>query len=558
MRDNWFLYLIAVLLGGGIAGGLFFFNEDGTDAEVPFVEAAATTDEIIPLELTPVSEPQETAALESEPVVEDTAAEDAARAEALAATEEAARVEAEEARLLAEAEAAAQAEEDARVVAEAAAKAEEEARMLAEAEATARAEEEARVVAEAAAKAAEEARLLAEAEAAAKAAEEARLLAEAEAAAQAVEEARVLAEAEAAAEDARILAEAAAKAKEEARALAEAEEARLLAEAQQAEIDAENATASTSDSQVTETLSEPQTATADESEASEKTTEMTTVTGTTLTIEGEKPEFDVVRVDQSGTAVIAGTAMPNSTVSIMSDGEKIGEATANSSGEFVAILSTNNAETQNLDLESELDGQLAFSDESILILPNIGREAAESVDEDVSPTIVKATPDAVVVIQSGGPELVEQIIIDSISYDEEGGQVFISGRGSPENEVFLYVNNTPVANTMIDASGQWMIQLKDIEVGIYTMRADELSPEGDVISRMETPFQRAYPSDVQDAQATSSPTHVVQPGNSLWLIATNNYGDGLKYHQIFQANIDKIRDPDLIYPGQVFVIPQDE
>jgi nucleoid-associated protein YgaU len=47
----------------------------------------------------------------------------------------------------------------------------------------------------------------------------------------------------------------------------------------------------------------------------------------------------------------------------------------------------------------------------------------------------------------------------------------------------------------------------------------------------------------------------VQPGLTLWAIAEANFGDGVLYVQVFEANKDKIRDPDLIYPGQVFTMP---
>lgn len=50
----------------------------------------------------------------------------------------------------------------------------------------------------------------------------------------------------------------------------------------------------------------------------------------------------------------------------------------------------------------------------------------------------------------------------------------------------------------------------------------------------------------------------VQPGYTLWGIATRNYGDGLLYVRLYEANRDQIRDPDLIYPGQVFTIPSGE
>lgn len=47
----------------------------------------------------------------------------------------------------------------------------------------------------------------------------------------------------------------------------------------------------------------------------------------------------------------------------------------------------------------------------------------------------------------------------------------------------------------------------------------------------------------------------VQPGFTLWQIARERFGDGVLYVKVYDANRDQIRDPDLIYPGQVFTIP---
>lgn len=61
------------------------------------------------------------------------------------------------------------------------------------------------------------------------------------------------------------------------------------------------------------------------------------------------------------------------------------------------------------------------------------------------------------------------------------------------------------------------------------------------------------------AGATSGPitgnTYTVVKGDNLWNIAQRKYGSGFRYHDIVKANADKIKDPDLIYPGQVFVLP---
>jgi LysM repeat protein len=55
--------------------------------------------------------------------------------------------------------------------------------------------------------------------------------------------------------------------------------------------------------------------------------------------------------------------------------------------------------------------------------------------------------------------------------------------------------------------------------------------------------------------ATAPVTITVQPGFTLWGIAQERLGDGVLYIQVFEANRTTIRDPDLIYPGQVFTIP---
>ncbi len=59
-----------------------------------------------------------------------------------------------------------------------------------------------------------------------------------------------------------------------------------------------------------------------------------------------------------------------------------------------------------------------------------------------------------------------------------------------------------------------------------------------------------------NTSAKTAPVSVtVQPGFTLWAIARDQFGDGVLYVQVYEANKDRIRDPDLIYPGQVFALP---
>ena len=48
------------------------------------------------------------------------------------------------------------------------------------------------------------------------------------------------------------------------------------------------------------------------------------------------------------------------------------------------------------------------------------------------------------------------------------------------------------------------------------------------------------------------------PGNTLWQIARQLYGTGVRYTLIFRENSEQIQDPDLIYPGQMFRLPDRE
>lgn len=78
-------------------------------------------------------------------------------------------------------------------------------------------------------------------------------------------------------------------------------------------------------------------------------------------------------------------------------------------------------------------------------------------------------------------------------------------------------------------------------------------------------------SDVQSGSSSTAPEwdvtvdkspfgdsgkmYTVVSGDSLSKIAKREYGDAGKWRKIYEANKDKIKDPDLIYPGQEFTIP---
>lgn len=184
-------------------------------------------------------------------------------------------------------------------------------------------------------------------------------------------------------------------------------------------------------------------------------------------------------------------------------------------------------------------------------------DVVASAPAPAAPVVLKSTADGVAVLNVTPPEALENIELDTISYSVDG-DVQLAGRAQTASEVVrVYVNNRPIADLDVDANGNWRGALPQIDTGTYTLRVDQLNEAGQVTSRVETPFRREDPVLLaQNDEATAPATRVtVQAGNSLWAIARDRYGEGRLYVQLFEANRDRIRDPDLIFPGQVFDLP---
>lgn len=183
-----------------------------------------------------------------------------------------------------------------------------------------------------------------------------------------------------------------------------------------------------------------------------------------------------------------------------------------------------------------------------------------------APTVLLADEDGVKVLQTGGDTPTE-VSVGAITYGTDGA-VNLSGSGVPGNFVRLYLDNALIATVPVSENGTWELSSDAIAAGTYTLRADEVDATGTVVSRFETPFKReaaadliaaapvAPAADAADAPATTQVRAVtVQPGFTLWGIARESYGDGMLFVKVYEANRSLIRDPDLIYPGQVFEVP---
>ncbi|MFG6560326.1 LysM peptidoglycan-binding domain-containing protein [Sulfitobacter sp. 1A15299] len=192
---------------------------------------------------------------------------------------------------------------------------------------------------------------------------------------------------------------------------------------------------------------------------------------------------------------------------------------------------------------------------------------AEVPDTEAAPTmppapapVLKSTAEGVERLDTAPPQVMTNVALDTIGYSDQG-DVQLAGRAQPDTrEVRVYLNNNAVISLPVDQEGRWRGDLPNIDEGVYTLRVDELSRGGDVTSRVETPFKRESPEVLAAAtEGLTGPLSAVtvQKGDTLWAISRTRYGDPLLYVKVFEANSANIRDPDLIYPGQVFDLPED-
>lgn len=379
------------------------------------------------------------------------------------------------------------------------------------------------------------------------------------------------------------------------------------------------------------------------------------------------PKLETVRIDDDGTALVAGMAYPGSILEILVDEEVVESITLGQDGNFAVLFDIELKDRPQVISIRSIDGETVLvSDETMIVAPKIielaqadpadnqtqkqsegaenstevgvspkeksettseensssdlaaetdleeetekaaeannisndnvdkadltnktpqlAQPTEEKIEEDVQqiltqepsdsdlipntvsnkaeqPTVLLADSEGVKVVQSGktGPNVMTDVMFDTINYSKDG-DVAVTGRGTPESIVHFYLDNSPVASTAVDQTGYWSADLSDVEAGVYTLRLDQLDQSGKVSSRIESPFKREDRSVLVDQmQDIASPARInvitVQPGNTLWAISRERYGRGILYVQVFDANKDKIRDPDLIYPGQIFDLP---
>ena len=272
------------------------------------------------------------------------------------------------------------------------------------------------------------------------------------------------------------------------------------------------------------------------------------------------PSFDVVRVSPQGDTVIAGRAAPDAEIEVRIGDTVIGRVKADKRGEWVLVPQTPIPPgSHQLTVIARLpDGTTQTGMQTVVVVvPAPGKDVAGQPAGSATGSIAVALPTekggAPIVLQTPGGVKSGEVSLNAIDYGADGKDLALSGHAPPGAQVRVYIDNKFVGAATADSKGVWTLR-PDTEVapGLHQLRVDLTGPDGKVMARVELPFSRAEP--LRDLAPGS--VVFVQPGNSLWRLARASYGEGLRYSVIYEANKDQIRNPDLIYPGQVFVLPK--
>lgn len=184
---------------------------------------------------------------------------------------------------------------------------------------------------------------------------------------------------------------------------------------------------------------------------------------------------------------------------------------------------------------------------------------------------------------AAGPQQETPIAVEAVEI--EGDTIFVAGRATQGKRVAVYANDTLLGSAAVSPAGRFLVQSQHpLAVGDYIIRADLTEKDGTVIASARVPFRREAGENIsavapkpgdsaatqadQAASAAAGPATarplenvagsvIIRKGDNLWTISKRTYGRGTRYTTIYLANADQIKNPDLIWPGQVFSMPKE-
>ena len=303
--------------------------------------------------------------------------------------------------------------------------------------------------------------------------------------------------------------------------------------------------------------------------------------------------IDLARVKPDGAAVFAGTAAPNAKIRIFEGDILLGETIANANGEWVIVLEKSLAAGQHLISVAveRSDGSTEMADRSLAVeiyqdtetkplvalLPETATEVPvliQSPDDVDAANPAAPASEAIVADATGAdaaaakaaigdtteaaptkPQAKSQIaaLAPSAIIWRDASRILISGTSRGGVRVTVNDEKGQFGEALVLADGAWQVAGSlDMDIAVNHLRFALFDEANHIIARYDLPVKARDLAKGQDG----SPLVVVNKGDMLWRIAYHQLGEGVKYVDIVRRNQQDINDPDLIYPKQIFAVPQ--
>ena len=303
--------------------------------------------------------------------------------------------------------------------------------------------------------------------------------------------------------------------------------------------------------------------------------------------------IDLARVKPDGAAVFAGTAAANAKIRIFEGDILLGETIANANGEWVIVLEKSLAAGQHLISVAmeRSDGSTEMADRSLAVeiyqdtetkplvalLPETATEVPvliQSPDDVDAANPAAPASEAIVADATGAdaaaakaamgdtteaaptkPQAKSQIaaLAPSAIIWRDASRILISGTSRGGVRVTVNDEKGQFGEALVLADGAWQVAGSlDMDIAVNHLRFALFDEANHIIARYDLPVKARDLAKGQDG----SPLVVVNKGDMLWRIAYHQLGEGVKYVDIVRRNQQDIADPDLIYPKQIFAVPQ--
>ena len=277
------------------------------------------------------------------------------------------------------------------------------------------------------------------------------------------------------------------------------------------------------------------------------------------------PTIDVARIGPDGSAVFAGLADTKSTVTLFENDQLLTQSSANSEGEWVAVLDKPLSPGKHLIIAemTRLDGTTQRAERAILV------ELSATENDTPLVALVPMTDNAVVALLQAPKELARsdaatvtvddvlvaapEIYIGTLSW---AGTTSLRIKGMAKQGIAVAgtLGRLSFGPVEVTDAGTWQAIIDSSSLGNAPVMLTALLLDKASETIAKTGFE-VMPAQLEIGRDGSEMV-VIQKGDMLWRIAYRTYGNGIRYLDIVNRNKARINNPDLIFPTQIFALPK--